>query len=166
MTEKARVKRIVDATENFSTCPFCGGSVERVDPLQTEGVYSYCPQCGATGGVNRKPDGGLYMYWTAGKYTHKVESDPRSPIEGLEVYVPNTAEQITDNMIELYRLVHLAPMHDESWKVGQAFTTLQAMHAKAKNETRIDIAWIASLAYEAGHMNGIRHERARKRGTP
>lgn len=165
MSEKTKVKRIVNATENFHTCPFCGATPERLDPLHTEGVYSYCPKCGATGGVNRKPDGGLYMYWTAGRYAHSVEEDPTSPIDGLKVFVPNTAEHITDEHIELYKLVHYCPCA-EGWEVGKAFTTLQAMHCKAKNETRLDIAWIASLAYGAGRINGIRHERARKRGTP
>lgn len=168
MSERAKVESLVEATENFKKCPFCGAKAERLYPLQTEGLYSYCTKCGATGGVDRKTDGGLYMYWTAGKYAHKDEEDPASPIEGLQVYVPSTAEHITEEMIELYRIVHFAPFGEccEGWEVGKAFTTLQAMHAKAQHQTRLDVAWIASLAYEAGRINGIRLERARKRGTP
>lgn len=65
MTEKERVEEAVESTENFKTCPYCGGGgTKRLHPETIEGIYSECPKCGAIGGIARKPSGGLYMHWT------------------------------------------------------------------------------------------------------
>lgn len=64
MTEKEKVEEAVEATENFKTCPFCDGKVQRLHPLEVTGIYSKCPKCGAVGGIARNKSGELYMHWT------------------------------------------------------------------------------------------------------
>lgn len=64
MKEKERVEEAVESTQNFNTCPFCGGGTKRLYPETITGIYSECPKCGAVGEITRKDSGGLYMHWT------------------------------------------------------------------------------------------------------
>ena len=78
--------------------------------------------------------------------------------------MPKYKRHITAEERELYRLAYECKEFSyRAYNIAQAFTILQAQGAVESGTKELDIAWIASLVYEAGRIDGVRQERARRK---
>lgn len=78
--------------------------------------------------------------------------------------MPKYKTHATAEERELYRLAYeCAEFSYRAYNIAQAFTILQAQGAVEDGRKELDIAWIASLVYEAGRIEGVRQERARRK---
>ena len=80
------MKREDVVRHTLDCCPFClCKDLKRESPEDVTGVYSLCPVCGAVGGIDRRPDGTLYYYWTAGRYAPQelIDRDIAREAEGV-----------------------------------------------------------------------------------
>lgn len=84
-------------------------------------------------------------------------------IKELYATLPTYKTYITEDEKELYYLAYQSPYDRKAYEMAQAFVILEARDLQRRGCNELDIAWIASLAYYAGKIEGIRKERARKK---
>lgn len=78
--------------------------------------------------------------------------------------MPKYKTHATAEERELYRLAYeCTEFSYRAYNIAQAFTILQAQGAVEDGRKELDIAWIASLVYEAGRIEGVRQERSRRK---
>lgn len=83
----------------------------------------------------------------------------------LRVYLPSPTAEVAPEQLELYRIAYEhSPASFKGYEIARACTIIQERTAIENNHS-IDVAFIASIAYNAGMIEGIRKERARKRGN-
>lgn len=89
-----------------------------------------------------------------------------NPTDTSKAYVtiPKLTE-LTQEDKELYRLSGHQTVSAELYRTAATITILEAQKLKQIKNGTIDIAWIALTAYLAGKIDGIRQERARRKGN-
>lgn len=93
-----------------------------------------------------------------------LDKEAGQPFSGLSATLPQGEINLTAEEIELYKLVYENESFSyRAYDIAKAFTTLQAQEAVKADRKELNIAWIASLAYEAGRVEGIRAERSRRK---
>lgn len=86
-------------------------------------------------------------------------------IMNKELYatLPTYKKHATAEEKELYRIAYGNEFDRKAYDIAQAFVILEVHDLKQRGRHEIDIAWIANLAYNAGKIEGIKKERARKK---
>lgn len=93
-----------------------------------------------------------------------LERQAGQPFSGLYATLPKYKTHATAEERELYRLAYEYSEFDpRAYGIAQAFTILQAQQTQQSGGKELEIAWIASLVYTAGKIDGIRQERARRK---
>lgn len=93
-----------------------------------------------------------------------LEKEAGQPFSGLYATLPKYKTRPTEEERELYRLVYeYTEFSYRAYNIAQAFTILQAQETVESGRKELEIAWIASLVYEAGRIDGVRQERARRK---
>ena len=120
---------------------------------------------GATSGLYGRVQDSPETYST--EELRALEEQAGQPFSGLYATLPKYKTHVTAEERELYRLAYEYSDFDyRAYNIAQAFTILQAQETQQSGRQELEIAWIASLVYTAGKIDGIRKERARrKRGN-
>lgn len=78
--------------------------------------------------------------------------------------MPKYKSHITAEERELYRIAYYyKEISNRAYNIARAFTILQAQETVEDGRKELDIAWIATIVYEAGRIDGTREERARRK---
>ena len=153
--EKERVEEAVDSTENFKTCPFCGGGYEETTPTGDRGHLQPVPEVrGCRRDRTQQQRGIIYALDYSRACTELQERRDRLDPETARAYnliglQPTPIEAV--NAIRLSTLEHLTEYSQ---------TIEPCYYSKVVYDTFLDVGLDL---YILGKLTGKREERARRK---
>lgn len=157
MTEKERVEEAVESTENFKTCPYCGGGDEETTPRDNRGDIQRVPQVRGNRRDSTQAQRGL-IYALDSKRASRELQEARDRLApeiarayNLKGYQPFSTFEEAIEAVRVSTLYHLAKYNE---------TIEPCYYSKTVYDTFLDVGLDLFII---GKIEGVRQERARRK---